>query len=597
MTFGQLKIRNQLRVSGVTFRSYWIMRLIPDVVIYYLTTIVLVAGFIIFEVQAFTNNGAVVSLIVVALGWGPSIVLATYVLSFIFKKKRTADSCGVILVQFIGIIPFTIVGTLNTLDRSEQADMFDILFCITIPFYTGMSGINGIYSIRQEVASQNIIKFDESIPFSAYFDFTQQNIPLSIICIYAHIIILYFLLRAIEVKYSGGAISDAFPFFCRICSLRSSAKRSRLNVDDETSDEHEEVISERELVNKYVDSPWQPPPVLILANIFKSFRNRARCKIRCCRTNIVAEQTPKTAVRNVSLLVEPGQVVGLLGPNGAGKTTTIGIVTAEKSPDRGHVYVAGNRIRSNTSQVYQNMGFCPQEDPIWEDLTLREHLLLYAVARGIPRKQRTSVIDGLIRSLEIEEHANKKGKALSGGNKRKLCFCIAMLNDSPLVLLDEPSTGQDPKTKRFMWDYIVRSFMGDGERAAVLTTHYMDEAEALCDRVAIMIKGRIRAIGTLQQLKDKFGKGYVLEVKLKDDRPESSSALQQLVKDLFDDIEDPEVFGKRYVYNVPVDKIVSLSNVFQLIEEAKSTIGIEQFSFSQSTLEQVFLEFAKEQDE
>jgi len=167
-----------------------------------------------------------------------------------------------------------------------------------------------------------------------------------------------------------------------------------------------------------------------------------------------------------------------------------------------------------------------------------------------------------------------------------------------VVLLDEPSTGMDPKTKRFMWDTISQAFEGTN-RGAILTTHYMDEADALCSKVAIMVGGKIKCIGSTQHLKNKFGQGYVLEVKLHHtlENNQRNEKLHQFVLSLFNDVEDPECFGDRYVYKITNDKVGQLSNVFAQIQQRKDYLGIEDYSFSQATLEQVFLRFAREQKE
>lgn len=183
----------------------------------------------------------------------------------------------------------------------------------------------------------------------------------------------------------------------------------------------------------------------------------------------------------------------------------------------------------------------------------------------------------------------------------QLSYCISMLGKPSIVLLDEPSTGMDPQSKRFLWDTISSSFENT-DRGAILTTHYMEEADALCSRIAIMVNGKMECLGSSQHLKNKYGSGYLLEVKLTtkeqgdsallDDRMER---LHQYILNMFPAASVMEQFSERVQYKVPKSSVTSLSRAFTVLEEGKSSHEIEEYSFSQSTLEQVFLEFAKRQ--
>lgn len=175
-----------------------------------------------------------------------------------------------------------------------------------------------------------------------------------------------------------------------------------------------------------------------------------------------------------------------------------------------------------------------------------------------------------------------------------------MLGKPKVVLMDEPSTGMDPQSKRFLWDTISQSFSGT-ERGAILTTHYMEEADALCTRVAIMVNGKMECIGATQHLKNKFSSGYLLEVKLKmedvsdDEQGRLLDELESFVMSLFPNAIRLEKFGTHAQYKIPKSDVPSLANVFASLEEGKQHHGMEEYSFSQSTLEQVFIEFAKRQ--
>lgn len=196
------------------------------------------------------------------------------------------------------------------------------------------------------------------------------------------------------------------------------------------------------------------------------------------------------SVRCLSLAVDAGEVFGLLGHNGAGKTTTMKIMTGETAPTNGHIKIGGHNITINRNDAFRSLGYCPQHDALWKTITVREHLEIYASIRGVARKDLSRVVNTYLHGLQIVDHANKQTQNCSGGTQRKLSYAIAMVGMPKVVLLDEPSTGMDPRSKRFLWDTILASFQGT--RGAILTTHSMEEADALCSRVGIMVKGELR---------------------------------------------------------------------------------------------------------
>uniref|UniRef100_A0A0U9HSF2 Putative ABCA protein n=1 Tax=Chrysomela populi TaxID=154003 RepID=A0A0U9HSF2_CHRPP len=178
---------------------------------------------------------------------------------------------------------------------------------------------------------------------------------------------------------------------------------------------------------------------------------------------------------------------------------------------------------------------------------------------------------------------------------------MAMVGSPKVVLLDEPSTGMDPRSKRFLWDTILASFQGS--RGAILTTHSMEEADALCSRVGIMVKGELRCLGSTQHLKNLYGAGYTLEMKLggEESTPTTEGGdrharLREFVFGLFPDAAHLESFADRLVFSVPQHSVPSLADCFSQLEKAKVELDIEEYSFSQTTLEQVFLKFAHEDE-
>lgn len=231
---------------------------------------------------------------------------------------------------------------------------------------------------------------------------------------------------------------------------------------------------------------------------------------------------PVEAVRGLDLEVQQGECFGLLGPNGAGKTTTLEIMEGLLDATSGEVEVLGYRWGRDDDQIRQRIGISLQETRLADKLTIRETLTMF-------RSFYTSGItpDEAIRRVSLEDKADVWISKLSGGQKQRLAVACAIVGDPQLLFLDEPTTGLDPQSRRQLWD-IINEFRASG-RTVMLTTHYMDEAERLCDRVAIVDHGNIIALGTPSQLISQLGGEHIIDFLLTDNSPTLDDAeLSQL---------------------------------------------------------------------
>ena len=222
----------------------------------------------------------------------------------------------------------------------------------------------------------------------------------------------------------------------------------------------------------------------------------------------------KVAVKQISFGIENGDCFALLGVNGAGKTTTFKMLSGDVLPSEGRAFINGYEIPAQMDHARHDIGYCPQNDPLLENLTAREHLHLYAAIKGVPRSKRKNMVEKQLKDMNLLEYANVPAGSYSGGNKRKLAVAIAMIGNPPIVFLDEPSTGMDPEARRFMWNVISRISRERKKSSVILTTHSMEEAEALCTKMGIMVNGALRCLGTAQHIKSKYGGGYEIEIKL-----------------------------------------------------------------------------------
>ncbi|CAG11533.1 unnamed protein product [Tetraodon nigroviridis] len=284
---------------------------------------------------------------------------------------------------------------------------------------------------------------------------------------------------------------------------------------------------------------------------------------------------------------------GLLGVNGAGKTSTFKMLTGDSMVTSGEAYLAGKSVTTEIDEVHQNMGYCPQFDAINDLLTGREHLEFYAILRGVPEKEVCEVAEWGIRKLGLVKYVDKAAGSYSGGNMRKLSTAIALIGGPPVVFLDEPTTGMDPKARRALWNAIL-SIIKEG-RSVVLTSHSMEECEALCTRMAIMVNGRFRCLGSVQHLKNRFGDGYTIILRVAGPDPDLRPVMEFIERELPGSTLK-EKHRNMLQYQLPTS-LTSLARIFSLLSKNKEALSIEDYSVSQTTLDQVFVNFAKDQSD
>ena len=249
----------------------------------------------------------------------------------------------------------------------------------------------------------------------------------------------------------------------------------------------------------------------------------------------------KVAVDQLSFGVKNGECFALLGVNGAGKTTTFKILSGDSVQTSGKAFINGFEIPDQLKEAQRNIGYCPQFDSVLELLTAKEHLYLYAAIKGIPESIRGRMVEKQLVEMNLKQYENKVAGKYSGGNKRKLCVAIAMIGNPAVVFLDEPSTGMDPEARRFMWNVISRISKERKQSSILLTTHSMEEAEALATKMGIMVDGNLRCIGTSQHIKNKFGGGYEIEVKLEHPKKEQIDGVIQGLDGTQEIIESSQV--------------------------------------------------------
>ena len=229
--------------------------------------------------------------------------------------------------------------------------------------------------------------------------------------------------------------------------------------------------------------------------------------------NLVKKFEDVTAVDHLNLEIGEGELFSLLGPNGAGKTTTINILSGIIKPTKGTAIVGGYDIGKNLKEVKTLIGVCPQEAAVFKFLNARENIELFGNLHAVPKTTLNDRTDRLLEALDLTEASKRKAKTYSSGMLRKLNLIIALIGDPKIAFLDEPTVGMDPRARRATWEFI-RS-MKDQNRTIILTTHYIEEAEALSDRVGIIDYGKLIELGPPKELMEKHETKNLEEVFLK----------------------------------------------------------------------------------
>lgn len=304
---------------------------------------------------------------------------------------------------------------------------------------------------------------------------------------------------------------------------------------------------------------------------------------------------PLLAVDNLCLTIQKGECFGLLGVNGAGKTTTFKMLVGEIVMERGEVFVDGQKWGQNNSSI----GYCPQFDALVDQMTVRETLYFYASLRGIRYSELKEVVDSLVEIFLLSEHAHKKAANLSGGNKRKLGVAISLVGNPPIIFLDEPTTGMDPAARRKLWN--VLTAVRETGKTIVLTSHSMEECEALCTRMAIMVNGSFQCLGSTQHLKSKFGGGFTVMLKMRANKKQDvvryyAKCLMAFIDKMFpgNSLKDRHEGLLHYHISQPN---LTWSRLFLALEKARDPFMLEDYSVAQTTLEELFISFAKKQHE
>ena len=478
--------KHQQLISGVRVFTYWISNFIIDYVKYIILAMFIFASFYMFGTRYFTVNPAGVISFLILVWYGIPFLLTIYFFSLMFRK---AFSAQVFTFLFVFLTSFFLLSLTNALRLSSKTRGFaqkglQNIFRF-IPFYAFGNGLLNISNLTLYIVIYNLSYTPNAIDFTygALIDF---------VYLFFMGFGIFMAILAVEgIEYVKATFSC-----CLSKRNNNTGVLEQMIGSPDVKDSF--VIAEERTANSVRETN------ILMKHVSKIFRV----------SSFFEKKRILKAVNDMSLIVEPGTVLGLLGANGAGKSTSFRMLTADTKATSGIVSLKGRLMPSQIDEIRSDIGFCPQTDNLFDFLTVREHFELFCRLKGIAPQNHEALIIKLLIDFNLGEFENVLTRELSGGNKRKVSVAIAFLGNPPLIFLDEPTSGMDPDAKLYVRRAIMNLTRSSQQSSVVLTTHSMEEAENSTTKIAIMVDGKLQTVGSTPDIRRKYANGYEIEIKL-----------------------------------------------------------------------------------
>ncbi|KAJ6251665.1 atp-binding cassette transporter subfamily a abca [Anaeramoeba flamelloides] len=572
------KLVDIMIMFGLKMKVYWSVNYIFNFTIYmFLILVFYIAGYIL-QFRFFIQNNFLAHFLLFIL-WGFSMVSFGFFLSTLFRKVRTASLIGYFLV-----IILTLVSNLVWDNIIADKGTGTKTLCMFLPSFAIYSGI--------KVLSDHSSISVEGFKFSN-FDASSEGLGMQYLMLFADTI-LYLLITGYLYAVLPSTGGKKSPFFFLNPKMykrlfRNMKKKKKNNQDDDSDDvERSQPISSDDGFELNEDPRGEDIPEDVERERQRVIKNNDPIKlINLYKVYKGQDGNPDVnAVNCLTLGIRLNECFGILGPNGAGKTTAVNVLSGLFPATSGTAKIRGFDIKKEMSKVHTIMSVCPQHDILWEEQTGEETLEFYARMHGYKKKKLDEKVEQTLNEVGLYSDRKKLIKEYSGGMKRRISVACALITNPKVIFLDEPTTGLDPASKRQVWDVIRKARK---EKSIILTTHSMEEADSLCDRIGIMANGMLRTIGESQELKSRYGKGFKFMVHC---NIEDDEKVKNFIKKTFPNANEMNSLAGTSNYEIPSDEVV-LSEVFQILEEQKNELGILDWGISQTTLEEVFHEITR----
>nr|KAJ3419409.1 ATP-binding cassette sub- A member 1 [Polyrhizophydium stewartii] len=602
----ELKLRHGMEVMGLRPAVYWLSHLLSNTALVFINALFTCIFGLAFGFEVFRNTNFAVLLILFFL-FGEAMVMLAFFITTLVRRSRVAILIGIFFFiigllfesfvfssAYLGYIwwsPATISpvgwGILMFFPFFNFGHMFLDISTLT----TGqLDQLTSTYIPGPGFPWSSLYSPLPSTSLPVYGDNKPPDVPAVVQAWY--LLIMDCFVYGLLLWYFDNVIPNEFgmsfpPWFFltpnywgfETSSAKSTNRREwqKRNTSGKVmipleGDEDSDVVAARE---RALDPEYFP--ALKIVNLRKVYHN----------SMFFASKLDKIAVRNSCFTVEEGKLLALLGQNGAGKSTTISMLSGLTPATSGDALIYDLSVRYNIQRIRKIMGICPQHDILFDDLTAREHIELYAGLKGVPHEQLKTLIEERLKAVRLHTVADVRAGTYSGGMKRRLSLVISTIGDPKIIFMDEPTTGMDPVNRRHVWSFIEKFKRG---RVIILTTHSMEEADVLGDRIAVMSKGRLRAINNSIALKTKFGTGYRISVVT--DQSEAAR-VKDIVQRMIPGANLEDDSAGALIYQFPATSTNAIPDFVQWLEENKDGL-VKSWGISQSTLEEVFLKLIRE---
>uniref|UniRef100_A0A8C4WZM9 ATP-binding cassette, sub-family A (ABC1), member 12 n=1 Tax=Eptatretus burgeri TaxID=7764 RepID=A0A8C4WZM9_EPTBU len=543
-------------IAGVSPTLFWLVTFFFDMLCYLVTVLICLGVFAAFNLPIYTDDNNLGIVLLLLLLFGFATLPWMYILSGFFKSEEGA------IVSFITInivLGVTTVLSLNLIELIKAGrilslkmayDVLEWFYLIFPQFCLGQ----GFLKLSQHYMEKSLsLMLSRTATISPIYGWDYIGGHLVALALQG---VLFLFLRLVLRKTLFRKTKDRHEVLP--VNLDEDVLAERIRIEEERVQDH----------------------VLQVVGLHKQYQRLQR---------------KFTAVDGIYFGVSKRECFGLLGVNGAGKTTTFKMLTGDVWPTSGRTLLRSTDGALLDLEEAQKcgveIGYCPQSDALDPMVSGLEHLCCYARLRGIPSQHLAEVATNLMERLWLSQHSTQRVGYYSGGTKRKLSTALALLGQPQLILLDEPSSGMDPKSKRLLWQTISQEVARGG--AVVLTSHSMEECEALCNKLAIMVKGQFQCLGTLQHIKKRFSDGYSVKIKIN----QMKCNIQDMVQLMDTNCPGTQLKDQhagQLEFQVP-STAGSLADMFAVLEYAQQLQAFQYFSISQMTLDQVFINFANKQ--
>jgi len=539
----ETKIKEGMKMMGLKEAAYFMSWSITHLTFALPVTLLIVIIFKGSQLYHTTDWGTTIVLFVLYL---LSLLLLSFILSIFFDKSKFAGIISFVIVLLVAVGGIFIAKEEFTTSAKLVLSLFSPIAFACATFTMTVKDLKGVlYYPSQYLVEEKYI------------------IGMLFVDIIIYAFLAWYLENVIPGEY-GTKRPFYFPF---TKSFWVGRRASRNEIDVESTYDNEDVE-------------------LIPSDI----RGKTTVSIRNLRKEFHTGDGLRVAVNELYLDMYQDQIHAFLGPNGSGKSTTIGMLTGLFPPTSGNAFIMDKSILSDMNSVRRSLGVCQQTDTIFEQLSVFEHLVIYAALKGVSNRLINSEAEKMAVEVGLGEKMHAAAGTLSGGQKRKLCLGIAFIGRSEVIFLDEPTSGMDPLSRRGVWDFLLKYKKG---RTIILTTHFMDEADFLGDRIAIISRGQLRCDGSSLYLKNKFGVGYLLTMSKVPGRCDTQ-AVTRFVGNYISEATILSDAGTELSYRLPTSSMPSFVQFFRDLDNTKQHLGISTFGISVTTMEEVFLRIGQE---